>query len=359
MLPIIGKIIQLCDIAGWETIETHHAVDGALWTTLEAISDAITGVYYCLSSSKGAIFPQKNLPKAYQRGWDYALWYCFSSAAKVNEHNDGFTIERCVNLLPPDKGTWGGKMGKFADYDRIATLLRMLSQHMKVNIGPVYPFLKSRGYFVNKLVGKKPVKGLYLQEELEHLVSEWASRSVEVEENFNKLPKQFKDIPPGMTLTKYLSRLAVPLSKEAKIIEDAKSKRISDLLVVEGRGRSTRRVIAKGSDLPEKLVSINGGDSVRTIAKVLYSPYCCATTQSAFISATMAETKSLNLRDDRSYLEYLQDLASKGKASPSQEDILLDRVGIQLASQTYLEILPDRVGSISWDSAFGVYTKIK
>jgi hypothetical protein len=359
ILPIIGKVISLCEDAGWETLETKRVCENSLWIALEAISDAITGVFYCLRKDGNSIIPQKNIPKAFVRGWDFALWYCFSSAAKVNDYHDGLSIQRVVNLMPADKGSWGGKLGKFTELDRITTLMRMLAQHSKDNIGPIHNFIKNKGYFVNKLVGKKPVKGIYLTEELTFLESEWSDRVASVEDKFSKLPKLFKEIPLGMTLTNLLSRLAVPLSKEYKIIEDAKSKRINDLLVVEGRGRTTRRVIAKGSDLPEKLIGINGGDSVRTIGKVLYSPHACANPQNAFISAVLAEVRSQNLREGRTFIQVIQDLDEQGKSSPNQRKILDDLPMISLAVQTYLEVLPDRVGSVSWDSAFGVFSKNK
>jgi len=356
-LPVIAKLFELCEKAGFEVLPTTKKIDNSTWNILETLDEAITGSYYCLNRGE-KITPVENVPKAIERGWDYALWYCFASGAHASDYNEGFKIHRVTSMLSADKGSWGGAAGKFTDLDRVQSIIRFCAQSMSKNLGPLPKFLKSKGYFVNKFVGKKPVAGLYTHQELTLLEVEWEARKKAIEAKFDLLPKDFSTCTKDTSINNHLSKLQVELSKESKVIEGAKTKRIPELLITEGRGRAQKKVIAKGSTLPEKLKHINGGDSVRTIAKTLYSPYYNTDlTQGEFVQVCMAETKDRNMRVETTYINSVcaKYKANSGKCTPLEVHIVDNLSDIELVVQTYLEVIPDKVGSTAWDATFGVF----
>jgi hypothetical protein len=357
-LPPISKLLSICVAAGFEVASTSRFVDNSTWNILETLDDSISGALYCLKRDDSVITPVDNIPKSIVRGWDFALWYCFAAGAKTNDYNDGFKIPRVTSMLSAEKGTWGGAAGKYTDLDRVQSVVRLAAQNMSHHLGPVRKFLKHKGYFSNKFVGKKPVSGLYTNDEYTLLEKEWESRKVRIEGNFDSLPVSFKDIGSTSSLNNLLSNVQVGHSKDAKTIEDAKQKRIPDLLITEGRGRTQKKVIAKGGSLPEKLKSVNGGDSVRTIAKLLYSPYYNGgLSQGDFVTICLTETKDKNMRYENTYMSELMKQAQdrKSKLTQLQVEAINNYGSIQLVVQTYLEVIPDKVGNTAWDSTFGVY----
>jgi hypothetical protein len=361
ILPAISKLVAISKSIGDDVqiVSTERECPNSLWNLLETLDNALSGVIYCLEGDDNKLVtPVNNVPSDLKRGWDFALWYSFAAGAKTNDYNDGFSIHRVVSLLSADQGRWSEKGGTYAEIDRVSTIVRQAAQSHSKHMAPIAKFLKAKGYFTNKLVGKKPIPGLYTSEELSHLQAEWTARLTAVGDKYDQLPKEFSDILPGQSLNNYLTKLAVPLSPDTKLIEDAKTQRIPHLLFEEGRGRSSKKSICKGNDLHAKLITLEGGSSVRTIAKILWSPFTDkGFSQQDFATATIAEARSRNLRDEVSYLEEIEQ-RDRGKKSPLPADIraiFAHRQSIASAAQTYLEVIPDRLGQPAWDATFGVH----
>jgi len=355
-LPSLAALLALCSKAKLKVKSTERDIDNSFWNLISALKDSIFGALYCLGAKD--IAPSTNVPSAHKRGWDFALWYCYAAFSKSTDHSEFLSIPRVVTMQSADKGQWSQTQGKFTDLDRLNTLVRTLAQKDQFvsKLADTKYFLKAEGYFVNRLVGKKPISGLYTSSEFTILKKEWETRCQAVSNNYKELLKynvKSKPVPPGYTFNKLIAKCAVPLSSLSKKIEEAKTKRIPELLVIEGRGRSSKKVIAKGNDLPEKLRNINGGESVRTIAKVLYSPQC-AVSLSDWSSSIMSEARSRNLKEEKTPFDRLDDLVSKGSPSQLQLALYSEFSNMEVAIQTYLEVLPDRIGNTAWDSTFGI-----
>jgi hypothetical protein len=350
----LTELISMSELSGFEIKVTKRKPEADFWNLLLASSDAIAGAFYACDPDK-PLGPMDNIPTVNRRGWDYMVWYGFAKAARINDHSDYYCIPRVTSILSADKAAWGG--GKvFTDVDRLNTLLRSIAQaKAQHSIAPVKRFLKGSGYFLSKLLGKKPVPGIYTAEELDLLNYEWNRRRVKIEEAFNNLHHEFRDYTLGDTLTSQLQTIQVGVSAPAKQVEATANKRIPELLVTEGRGKAQRKVIAKGSSLPEKLLSINGGDSVRTIAKVMWSPTVCSDhTQSHFCDVVLRVAKERYL-SKKDVFETYRELESSGTSlSKQQEAILTIEPIVNEAVEVYLEIIPDRSGSPAWDATFGV-----
>lgn len=350
----LTELISMSELSGFEIKVTKRKPDADFWNLLLAASDSITGAFYACDPVK-PLGPMDNIPTVNRRGWDYMVWYGFAKAAKISDHSDYYCIPRVTTILAADKAAWGG--GKvFTDVDRLNTLLRLIAQSKaEYSIAPVKRFLKGSGYFLSKLLGKKPVPGIYTAEELDLLNNEWNQRKLKIEAAFNILHNEFRDYQFGETLTSQLQTLQIGVSAPAKQVEVTASKRIPELLVTEGRGKAQRKIIAKGSSLPEKLLSINGGDSVRTIAKVMYSPTVCKThTQSHFcdVALRVAKERYLSKKD---VFETYRELELTGTALSNQQiAIMMIEPIINETVEVYLEIIPDRAGSPAWDATFGV-----
>jgi hypothetical protein len=330
--------------------------DSSLWNLLEAMENNLLGASYAANKFiEGAYKPINNVPAEIKRGWDYLSWYAFAMGANTNEYNEGFVLPRTTNLLSADQGKWSEKAGKYADYDRIVTIVRNAAKKLGCCLGEVAQYIRPVGFFCNKYVGKRPVKGLYTTEEFTHLDKEWTTRLEEIKRKYENLPTTFDRLGQSKSLNKYLSELAVPLSETSKRIESAKSSRIPYLLVQSGRGRSAAKTIAKGGDLPEKLIAIEGGESVRTISKVMYSPLIRDWSYTAFAQAVQLEVRSRNLRDNESLLGYCRRKVQEGTANPDQAKADEYSSAIEAAAQVYLEVLPDKRGNVAWDSTFGVF----
>jgi hypothetical protein len=356
VLPSLSFLMDLAENAGFTNCGTDRELDNSFWNLMESMTDSIRGAFYCLRRPDNLRVPVDNVPSELKRGWNFALWYAFSSAAKVNDWNEGYAIQRCTTLQSADKGQWSANK-TFTDLDRLNSFIRTCA--VKTNCESVIlgKFLKGEGYFTSKFVGKKPVTGLYTDTEYTILKKDWERRMNETRVLYKDLVSHsIRDSVGLETLNILVARMQIAHSAPSKVIEETKSHRIPELLVSEGRGRSTKKVIAKGSDLPEKLISIKGGESVRTIAKVLYSPTTIVgTDMQGWVTLVMSEARATNLRENT-----LSDIIKKKDEQnitlTSTELAFADNYpAISVAVQTYMEVIPDRLGNMAWDTTFGVY----
>jgi hypothetical protein len=359
VLPSLSCLMELARLAGFICNGSEREIDNSFWNLMESMTDSIRGAFYCLSRPPEQRVPVDNVPSELKRGWNFGLWYAFSSAAKINEWNDGYTIPRCTTMQSADKGQWSVSK-TFSDIDRLNGLVRSCAAKLGCQEAPVVKFLKGEGYFTSKFVGKKPVSGLYTEQEFSILKEDWERRMTETKLKYKKLVSHnLRDAIEVESLSIRVARMQSAHSRPTKVIEEAKSRRIPELLVSEGRGRSTKKVIAKGSDLPEKLISIKGGESVRTIAKVMYSPLSEGLDISNWTNLVMGEARLTNLRQETLYQTIMAKERANVALSANDRLFLEHYPSIKTAVQVYMEIIPDRTGNSAWDTTFGVYNPVK
>lgn len=350
-LSTLGLLIEIAEFCDYDVYVTRRETDPTLWTTLDALKDTILGAYYCLSRDK--IAPVDNVPKNLKGGWEFIQWYAYSRGANDNSAGDYLKIPRVVSLLSASGAAWGSNK-QFTDLVRITALLRLAGGHASKKLDDPKKFLKGEGYFLEKYAGKKPIGGLFADEELTVVVRNWTTKSDNIRNAYSRIPNTFRDLPEGgiSAAVAAFNIRAPPLIKD---IEDAKSKRISNLLVTTGRGRNQTKEISKGGNLPEKLLAINGGDSVRTIGKVLWSPLYVGTTQNEFTDLVMRNANSM-LRREGNVLPYLDTLLIAARNNPAMREEVERLESIMApvgqATQVYLECIPDHQGNQAWDSVF-------
>jgi len=289
-----------------------------------------------------------NIPTPEQQGWEFALWYAFSKATKENDYADYLSIRRKTNFLPAEGAAWGANK-QFTDLNRLTSFIRICAQKLSHKIKDPKKFLKGEGYFLEKYAGKKPFGGLYTNEEFTQLIQEWENRVNKIRNLYKQIPNNTLKLPPGglKTLMVEFNIRNPPL---VKTVEDAAQARIPLLLVSTGSGKNRRQAIAKGGNLPEKLINISGGESVRTIGKILWSPLY-KVSQSEFVEASLKLAR--NKLSKNSNMEKIEDsiltnLYKLGLDSKTSSEIYSS---ISSAATVYLEIYPDHEGSPAWDAA--------
>jgi hypothetical protein len=217
----------------------------------------------------------------------------------------------------------------------------------------VSEFLKPEGYFKTRFVGKKPIGGLYLEEEYAILTNEWEERNKAVESLYKGLPQTLKVPLPQGSLKQYMAKFNIELKPMIKKIEETARSRITNLLVSSGNGRTKRSSIAKGGNLPEKLRNQGLDLSVRTIGKVMWSPLFSDVSQNTFVD------KALHIAHKRFDPTPGEDLSEEeGKICKDLPGLCKTTEGkaaivgtLSLTANIYLEIYPDFAGTASWDSA--------
>lgn len=240
------------------------------------------------------------------------------------------------------------------EISRLNAFIRAVAEKKSADLGSVKNFLKGEAYFIQKYVGKKPVAGLYTDEEMPLLTQNWASKTQMIKDVYRDIPKTFAELGPS-GISEYLKKFNIETPSKIKSIEEAKMKRIPMLIVISGRGKGQSKEIAKGGNLPEKLINIDGGDNVRTIGRVMYSPNL-GVNMNYFTDLAMRQVNSLLDRDRKmTYLDSrIADLASWNTPEAGAELAVLESImsQVQQAAQVYLEVIPNRRGNPSWDAAF-------
>jgi hypothetical protein len=354
-LSTLGLLIEIAEFCDYDVYETKRESTASLWNTLDVLKDAILGAYYCLSRDK--ISPMDNVPKELKAGWEFILWYAYSKASGDSERGDFLKIPRLVRLISSTGAAWGdGK--QFTELTRITTLLRLAGAHASKKLDAPKKFLKGEGYFLEKYAGKKPIGGLYADDELALVVQNWTQKSDRIKKVYKDIPDSFTGLgPAGISAT--IAQFNIQTEQRIKNIEDAKQRRIPSLLVTSGRGRNQTKEIAKGGNLPEKLLSIDGGDSVRTIGRTLWSPEFTGITQNQFTDIVMRNTVSQLSRRDQ-ILGFFDQQLTYFRDTPGQNASFLAYNAISgavsQATQLYLEVIPEHRGNPTWDSVFPIPT---
>jgi hypothetical protein len=354
---VVSMIASLADKAGFSIKITSREVKPTVWNTYVALHECVKGAYFNLSRSE--ILPSSSIPSQYKTGWDYSLWYCFASGAKLkSDSGDSFlTIKRQTKLSPALGGIWSDKSNA-AELLRLSTTIQIIAKHLADELGPLDRFLKKKGYFVENFCGKKPVAGIYTDSELELLTEEWQAKISRVTKRYDiirgrdNVQDACGDSPGG--LQDILGGFSEARSTRYKKIEETARSRIPDLLVETGKGKDKRKVIVKGATLGDKIIAINGGSSVRSVGKLLWSSEH-AIPKAEWIDACMGQARSLNLRETPDWLaRTIQRLGAAGADPTILEWYRRITPAIQHSAQIYLDCIQENSGNTTWDTTFGV-----
>jgi hypothetical protein len=347
-LTTLGFLIKMAKDCNISIAETEKPLSKTFWKTIDLVSDSVYGAYVCTQREK--LSPGVNIPAEMKLGYEYMLWYAYSKAANDQSGGQYLAIPRVTSLFASVGNPWGQDK-QFSEITQLYSLLRFFAAIYSKKIDSPKKFLKGEGYFLERFVGKKPVGGLYTDEELPKAVQHWTDKVKKVKDVYHNIPDKFSSI--GLSgISEILKRFNIETPKTIKDVEDAKSKRIPLLLVKSGKGKNQKTEIAKGGNLPEKLISIEGGDSVRTIGKVLWSPNMAISTNE-FIDLVIKNTNSMLDKSVKSaYIDViLSELRDKGQAQ--KHDQIAASIGaINQATTVYLEVLPDKRGNSTWDAVF-------
>jgi len=337
--------------AGFEIRVTKRECKKAFWNTVKALTNTLEGVFYCLRRDE--IAPMENIPAHLKTGWNFALWYAYSKAANDPDGGKYLKIPRITSLSSVSDTAWGSDES-LADLTRLTSAMRVLSQQFSDKIGPIRKFFKNKGYFVESGVGKKPGAGLYHPEELDIATENWVNRVRRVERAYDLIPTSFSDLGPGNKAATIMSTFACPNNDLTRRIEETKMQRIPELLVLgpKQKGKTQDKTIAKGSGLPEKLINIGGGDQVRTIGKVMYTPLVVGLTRNEFVDYSIREANSRMKRQESFVARQLAAWADRDDRRDQYTQLELAQPFIVAAATVYIEVIPDRRGNAAWDGVF-------
>jgi hypothetical protein len=352
-----GLVLELCRLAQYKVCEATPKEEFD-WALLDPLKDSLLGVVACLERSQ--IVPSENVPTKISQGWGFALWYAFSGASKITDSNDFVKIARITSLYSVAQGqnAWS-KNPVFPVLNRLTQIARQAALKGAARLDSAKKYFKGEAYFLEKLVGKKPQGGLYTEDELYFIQGEWSKRTDAVKKVYNLLDAKLPDLagksPRGMLA--YLEDMTEAASSKSKHIEDAKNKRIPMLLVRPSKGKKNQAAtIAPGGSLQEKLRYINGGDSVRTIAKVMTSGRLTGMTPATFVN-TLMDIVRISWTQGKPPTAIVADEIEKLQADPASAQYLAQLRSVEEYIEPivtcYLEILPDRADEESWKAVFG------
>jgi len=345
---------QLTQMAGFVAKPTSREVAPAYYSLYKNLAKTVEGSYHCMNRDE--IAPQDNIPEEFRIGWNFGLWYAYVGATGDTDGGSYLRITKQTKLTAEATSAWA-EGTKITDLTRftssLQTLCKAIGARREMSVRKVF---KPKGFFLQTNGGKKPVAGLYHPEEIEIVQMNWESRMQKIADLYDQLPSKISDMGPKNNVATYVQRFNISNTEVAKKIEECKSTRIPELLVdgPKGKDRKPTKMIAKGSDLPQKLSSINGGDSVRTIGKVMYTPVVQGFTKNQFVDLVVKEVNS-KLSDARfSYLSKMITKLETDKTAPSSEleKYVMVEPYVSLATSVYLEVIPDRRGNSSWDGVF-------
>jgi len=343
-VEIVGELVYCFRMAGY-----HIVISGECPTPLikqiELLHETMMGVFTLLRQE--IIQPMKNIPKGYRVGWNFALWYTFNKVAQLDSENSYITIDRQVSLSPD--GVWT-KGAQYTDLIKIEGILRRLCGHFDHKLGEPAKFLKSIQHFAKNLIGKKPKKGCYTEDELTEITNDWVNRNEELVDKYTATFSDWSQIRIN-GLGHCINLVTPKSSKLIKQIQGTMNNRISDLIVKTRKGKKTDTAIASGNDLFEKLRVISGGNGIRTSAKVLWSPlFKC--TQSEYINYVLAYSKykyttaDNPVRDPRNYYYEIYDVNHTDSLPPTALN------SVDGAAALYSELIANNLDLPAWKNFF-------
>jgi hypothetical protein len=310
------------------------------------MSESLAGAYACLR--KPEMVPVDNIPKPLKRGFDFALWYAFSKACGDLSGNTFVNVPRVTSMLMTSSTAWT-KSSQFTEIQKITAIVRVAAQRLSGNVGHPKRFLKGEGYFLEKFVGKKPVPGLYTDEELDLLTKHWLAKQEHVKAAYKGILDNFAQYVPQNKLGAILEGFSLKTPQDIKKIEDNVTRRIPSLLVRSGRRNQQAQSIAKGSNLSEKILTVGMAISnPRTVCKLIWSPIGILPSND-FADFTMTLAKRMFAKKEHLFDEYLKQVRDMNP--DLAKAVSTDSSRLKNAASLVVEIYSDHRGDIPWDSA--------
>jgi len=345
---VSGFILQFCLWANWkvEDCTASSSEQKQFWANCVQMKDALHGAFLCLN--RNTIEYVDNIPKSYEMGWEFAFWYCQAESTKILDSNELLKPKKVSNITLTGQ-VWG-QGSSITLLTRVNNLIRAASKAQSVLLGDIHNMLKSKQHVVNTFCGKRPVRGLYTEEEFVIANDGYNSKVERIGIVYSNIPKSHKLLGPSGLHT-YFAEFSVKSPAQLQLIEDTKSKRIPDLLVTTRMGKKQVSEIAKGGSLSEKLITIGGGNSVRTIGKVLWSP-TSGISQVQFTNAVMTIAVECYHNSFYSQVEVIDKTIEDLKVRDKSANWERARDSIHVGVTTYLEIIPGRESDPSWAVLF-------
>jgi len=201
-------------------------------------------------------------------------------------------------------------------------------------------------------VGKKPIGGLYTDDELTTLRNWWDEKTRMVQNRYNSIPNESEKLPiDGLSTIFQEMNKSSPF--EIKQIEQALSMRIPSLLTGTKGPRGAQRIVPGGT-LAEKLKNLGGGDSIRTIGRIMWSPLC-GLTKDSFTNFCLEISKKQiqrGFREEDTLEIYIEKYLAK-QSMPNGKIEKTKSLLIQ-ACTLYVEIAPDKVKEPAWSQTLGL-----
>jgi hypothetical protein len=293
----------------------------------------------------------ENIPKQYSTGWEFAFWYCQAEVTKITEPNELIKANRVPSVTYQANKAWGSAQ-TLGLLTRVNNLVREAAKAQSGRLGSMRKMLKSKQHFLQMFCGKKPVRGLYTEMEFKMVEEFYQFKVSEVEKLYDSIPDKPDQLGPA-GLKSYFGEMSKKHPPKIQTIEDAKCKRIPELLESTRRGKTTVNQIVKGSSLSEKLINANGGTSVRTIGRVIWSPLN-KLNQNAFANRAMMIASLTKLEQKSSAEEILSSQIHEiAKNNPTEAAAMeSDMTDILVAVSTYLDIIPNKVDNETWRTTF-------
>jgi len=344
----MGCLINIARLTGLDLAECGKEDETTdFYNILKAMKDTLQAVQNCLVSDK--IKHLDNIPSKYRIGWDFVVWQTFKMRSKLKDGLDLLKQTKQEKITPDTTLAWLNKSSvKYVN--RITELVKLACKNVSSKLAEPVTFFKSKIYVTEKIAGKKPNGACMHECELSILMNDFETRTEHISKMYDSM--QWKNATVDGLQALYTSMTETKKSAECKQILDTISSRTPLLLITSGKGKKTETKIVKGASLHDKLQNINGGNNVRVIAKVMWSPLTTITSDS-FASHVLQAVKLTVTSQKEKATEKNKELAAKFTAefldtiSPKQE------IG-DLAIQTYLSLIDDNRDVPSWKATFGL-----
>jgi hypothetical protein len=348
-LTAIGIIMSIASNEGWNIVPaTKTENDAMVFESLKVLAGALRGAF--IAYRQNPLGPVGSLPAFYKVGYEYLTFWALSEATKGISHDDCLTIPRHSSLSPGNISVWK-KSGYLSIMNRVEFIIRSAAVSASKRIRPFKDFLKSPEFFKQKFVGKKPVPGIYTQEELSMLQQDWNARNQHIEETHKRVASMSYSEIRLTGLRSTIDSFATPYKGVIKTIVETANKRVPHLLTtVRQKGRAAVTMIAKGGTLVEKIRSMDP-ENVRTPAKLLWSPLRAPVTESGFAESVLSLVNHA-LRHNGNFRDALAKRAESIDVdwfhAESQTESYIGE--LSEAVTLYLDLYPDHRGKPAWDA---------
>jgi hypothetical protein len=196
---------------------------------------------------------------------------------------------------------------------RLGSIIRHAAAECSSKVAGPRKWIKGEGHFLSRISGKKPVPGLYLDDELKFLIQQWELKNEQVKESYKKIPNRWDQIisSKGDKLGMIMSYFQIKSDPLIKLIEDNARSRIPYLLIQTGRGKNRTSSIVKGSTLTDKIAAMDCEDP-RTIVRLMYTPLQKFTT-TTFTDLTIRLVRARLFKSETNFYKQQEQLCQDDK----------------------------------------------